>query len=88
MSAILGSMSADTSCVASFSWTYQGSEEYRALLRMRTVEVDKALHDIEAVVRNLQKNNETVNTIKSCDQSIQKHLYLNYRQYVGNNMSS
>lgn len=86
MSSALGSMSPETSCKVNFTWHYPGSSAYRALLG-NDESVDTS-SEIERGYLKIQNANSAVSEIKSDDPSIQKHLYLNYRQYVGSKVSS
>ena len=84
MSTILGSLSSDTSCVARFNWfggvpnNVEGvpatEQEFKVNLLLKGYE-------------NNEKKNTVLDNLKSADQSHQKHLYLNYRQYVGKYVS-
>lgn len=88
ISSVLGSMSTDTSCTSSFSWHYPGSNEYRSLINISDDESKKIESFILLGKKNIDKDNGVANSIKSGDQSVQKHDFLNYRQYVGRRLKS
>lgn len=82
MSCLLGSMSADTSCVASFDWMYHGSREYSDLIGQTEEEKSQREYDIQLGQMNILRHSEAIRNIAQSDQSVQKHLYFNQRQYV------
>ena len=88
ISSVLGSMSTDTSCTCSFSWHYPGSTEYRLLVNIRDDESKRIESVIQQGKMNIDKDNGVANSIKSGDQSVQKHAFLNYRHYVGRRLNS
>ena len=86
MSAALGSMAPETSCKARFTWHYPGSPAYNLLLSSEprvavACEIERGYSRIQSRVRG-------TSDITSGDQSIKKHEFLNYRQYVGERANS
>lgn len=87
MSSVLGSMAPDTSCDVEITWTSHGSPDYKKRIRLTDDECKQIDCDLSEGRANLSKHNEAVDRIKSSDQSIQKHLYFNQRQYAGRQSS-
>ena len=77
-------MAPDTMCEVEFVWNYHGSPEYQELIGLTDHERVAMEHDMEKGRARIVKKNEALDNIKASDQSIQKHLYFNPRQYVGN----
>ncbi len=85
INSLLGSMAKDTSCVVDFSWHSPGSAEYVAMLDRSMAEKDHAAELIETGYKsNLEKAN-SIRELTAGAQSVQKHRFMNYRQYVGAN---
>ena len=88
ISSVLGSMSPDTSCMAHMTYAFPGSPSYRETLGLRgaqSQEISEAA--IQKGYQNHVRKNLTENEIISGDQSVNKHRYMNYRQYVGRHSS-
>ena len=83
MSTVLGSLSPDTSCVARFGWYSGGNTE---AIHSRAMDQSKQ-SILQRGYENNEKKSSVIDSLKNADQSHQKHLYLNYRQYVGKNSS-
>jgi hypothetical protein len=81
-------MSPETSCVAHFSWHYRGSEKYRSCSGSNVEATPLVYKLIEQGAMNLYKKNSAYLDFNMGDQSTQKHKYLKFREYVGNNINS
>jgi hypothetical protein len=79
MSTVLGSLSSDTSCVAHFNWFLQAGKQTGAS--------ETPLDILSKGYENNLRKNAAIQELKSSDNSHQKHLYMNYRQYVGKETS-
>jgi hypothetical protein len=87
MNSVLGSMSPDTSCVVDYSWHHPGSEAYNQLLERSSEELSETASAIDRGSSALSAKNRLSADVYSGDQSVQKHKYMNYRQYVGRTAS-
>jgi hypothetical protein len=76
---VLGSLSNDTSCVAHFSWFRQAGRN--------SLVSETPLCVLSKGYENNLRKNSALQDLKDSDTSHQKHMYLNYRQYVGTRTS-
>jgi hypothetical protein len=88
ISTSLGSMTQDTSCVVDFVWYDPGSSQYSTHRgELSANDPDDVKRQILLGKGKIEKFNLVMSKIKQSDPSISKHLYLNFREYHGNNAS-